>query len=69
MVLSKFIMLTGSDATTTTVLDSEVITTIVDAVKDFIGILSTPPLGTFLTIGILGSVVGLTAAIVAMVKH
>lgn len=54
---------------TTSVLDSEVVTFVVDAVKQFIGILTTKPLGIFLTIGILGAVVGLTASIVHLVRR
>lgn len=51
------------------VLDSSIVTFVVDAVKQFLGILTTPPLGVFLTIGILGAVVGLVGVIVNMVKH
>lgn len=51
------------------VLDSSIVTFVVDAVKQFLGILTTPPLGVFLTIGILGAVVGLVGVIVSMVKH
>lgn len=54
--------------TTSNVLDSTIVTFIVDAVKQFLGIMTTPPLGVFLTIGILGSVVGLVATIVSLVK-
>lgn len=54
---------------TTSVLDSSIVTFVVDAVKQFLGILTTPPLGVFLTIGILGAVVGLVGVIVSMVKH
>lgn len=51
------------------VLDENVVTFVMDAIKEFIGILATPPLGTFLTIGILGTVVGLVALVVRLVKH
>lgn len=51
------------------ILDGSVVTFVVDAVEQFIGILTTPPLGIFLTIGLLGAVVGLTGGIVRMVKR
>lgn len=51
------------------ILSNEVITFVTSAIGDFVGILTTPPLGIFLTIGLLGSVVGLTAGIVRMVKR
>lgn len=54
--------------TTSSVLDSSVVTFVVDAVKQIIAILTTEPLGVFLTIGILGSIVALVASIVNMVK-
>lgn len=59
----------GATSTGTSVLDSSIVTFVVDAVKQFLGILTTPPLGVFLTIGILGAVVGLVGVIVSMVKH
>lgn len=51
------------------VLDNNVVDFVVNAVKEFVGIMATPPLGTFLTIGILGSCIGLVALIVNLVKH
>lgn len=50
------------------VLDSSVVTFIVDGAKQVLGIMTTPPLGTFLTIGIVGGVVGLVATIVHVVR-
>ena len=55
--------------TSTSVLDGSVVTFVIDAVKQVIGILTTEPLGTFLTIGILGAVVGLAGTIVHLVRH
>ena len=57
------------EGATTSVLDSGVLTFVVDGVKQVLGIMTTQPLGTFLTIGILGSIAGLTAGIVRMVRH
>ena len=51
------------------VLDSGVVTFIVNGAKEILGIMTTPPLGTFLTIGIVGAVAGLTAMIVNMVRR
>lgn len=69
--LGQMLGLVAADqgATTSNVLDSGIVTFVVDAVKQFLGILTTPPLGVFLTIGILGAVVGLVGVIVNMVKH
>ena len=69
--LGQFLGLVAADAgtTSTSVLDSSIVTFVVDAVKQFLGILTPPPLGVFLTIGILGAVVGLVGVIVNMVKH
>ncbi len=53
---------------TSGILDSGVVTFVLDAVSQFISILTTPPLGIFLTIGLLGSVVGLVGGIVRMVR-
>lgn len=50
------------------VLDSEVVTFVVNGAKEIIGIMTTPPLGTFLTIGILGSVASLVTVIIGMVR-
>lgn len=52
----------------TSVLDSSVVTFIINSAKEILGIMTTPPLGTFLTIGIIGAVAGLVATIVAMVR-
>lgn len=50
------------------VLNSEVVTFIVNGAKEILGVMTTPPLGTFLTIGIIGGVVGLVATIVHVVR-
>ena len=52
-----------------TILNSEVVTFVVDGISKVIGILTTPPLGIFLTIGVMGSIVGLTMGIVSRVKN
>ena len=52
-----------------TILNSEVVTFVVDGITKVIGILTTPPLGIFLTIGVMGSIVGLTMGIVSRVKN
>ena len=51
------------------VLNSEVVDFIVEGATKILGVMTTPPLGTFLTIGIIGGVVGLVATIVRMVKR
>ncbi len=52
----------------TGLLDSSVVTFIVDAITKVLGIMTTPPLGTFITIGIIGAVVGLVATIVRVAR-
>lgn len=64
--LGKVVLETAESAS---VLDSEVVTFIVDAAQKVLGIMTTPPLGTFLTIGIIGAVVGLVGGIVRMVRR
>ena len=66
----NFSVLAESGASASTgVMDSSAVTFVVDTAKDIIGILTTPPLGTFITIGIIGAVVGLVAGIVRMAKN
>lgn len=55
--------------TETAILDESIVTFIVDAIKSFVELLTTPPLGIFLTIGILGTVIGLVRSIVRTVKR
>lgn len=50
------------------VLDQSVVTFIINAAKSVLGIMTTPPLGTFLTIGIVGGIVGLVGSIISMVR-
>lgn len=68
--LGQMLGLVADDAVSSSnVLDSGIVTFVVDAVKQFLGILTTPPLGVFITIGILGAVVGLAGVILNLVKH
>ena len=50
------------------VLSSETVTFVVDGAKKFIEIMTQPPFGTFITIGILGSVAGLVGTLIYMVR-
>ncbi|MBE5883381.1 MAG: hypothetical protein E7291_02995 [Lachnospiraceae bacterium] len=50
------------------VLDDSVVTFIINSAKEVLSIITTPPLGIFITIGIIGSVVGLVSGIVHMVR-
>lgn len=52
----------------TSLLDTEVVTFVTDAAKSIIEIMVTPPLGTFITIGIVGAVAGLVGTIVALAR-
>lgn len=51
------------------ILDTSVITFIVNAAKEILGIMTVPPLGIYLTIGILGGVVGFVGSIVMIVRN
>lgn len=64
--MGNILIATGEGAAS--LLDSSVVTFIVDAMGQVLSVMTTPPLGTFLTIGILGAVVGLTATIIHTVK-
>lgn len=55
-------------STTSTLLDSSVVEFIVDGMKDVIGICTVQPLGTFITIGLVGSIVGLGLKLLHSVK-
>lgn len=62
-------LIASGEGAASSILDGSTITTVINAVKEFMGILTTPPLGIFITIGILGTVVGLVATIVNTVKN
>lgn len=55
--------------TTASILDSSVVQFVVDGAKSVIEIMATPPLGIFLTIGLIGGVIGVVGGIVRMVKR
>ena len=63
------VFLAALEGATDFVLNSEVVDFIVEGATKILGVMTTPPLGTFLTIGIIGGVVGLVATIVRMVKR
>lgn len=67
--MMNFAILAESGGGATSVIDNSVVTFVVDTAKDVIGILTTPPLGTFITIGIIGAVVGLVAGIVRLARN
>lgn len=53
----------------TSILNSETVTFVVDSAKQFIGIMTQPPFGVFITIGVLGAVVGLVASLIYTVRR
>lgn len=55
--------------TVTSVLDDGTVTFVVNAAKQVIGLLTTPPLGTFITIGIVGAVACLVGIIVSVARR
>lgn len=50
------------------ILDSDTLTFIISGAKEVLGIMTTPPLGVFITISVISAVAGLVAGIVHMVK-
>lgn len=50
-------------------LDEGVVTFITNGMKSVIGIMTVQPLGTFITIGLVGSIVGLGVKLMKSVKH
>lgn len=50
------------------VIDSGTLTTIINASKEIIGLLTTPPLGVFIGISVVGSITGLVCGIVAIAR-
>ena len=70
MPLAMFtVVASASSEAGSSLLDSSVVTFIVDAIKQVLAIMTTPPLGTFITIGIIGAVVGLVATIVNVARR
>ena len=67
--MMNFAILAESGGAASSVIDKSVVTFVVDTAKEVIGILTTPPLGTFITIGIIGAVVGLVAGIVRLARN
>lgn len=62
----RFVM--GAMAVMTSILDNDVLTFIIEGAKQIIGLFSIQPLGAFLTISLLGSIVALVASVVAIVR-
>lgn len=56
------------ESTTSSILDTNTLNFIVDGIKDVIGIFTTPPLGIFLTIGVVGCIAGLAIGITRAVR-
>ena len=52
------------------ILDSGTLTFIINGMKEVLGIMTTPPLGIYLTIGVVGSIVALAVGLAyKMKKH
>lgn len=62
-------ILLSAGETAASFLDSEVISFITNSAKSVIGLFSVQPLGTFIAIGLVGSVVGVVGGLISMVKH
>ena len=54
---------------TNSILDSSVISFVIDGIKDVIGVCTVQPIGTFITIGLVGAVVGLALRLLKSVKR
>lgn len=55
-------------AAQSSILDNDTLTFIISGAKEVLGIMTTPPLGVFITISVISAVAGLVAGIVHMVK-
>lgn len=53
----------------TSILDSSVVSFIVDGAQQILGILTTPPLGVFISIGLVGSIAGVAFGILRNAKR
>ena len=62
-------LLTAGETTAANILNSETVTFVVDGAKQFIAIMTQPPFGVFITIGVLGSVAGLVGTLIHMVRR
>lgn len=51
------------------ILDNSVINFVIDGIKDVIGLCTVQPIGTFITIGLVGAVVGLALRLLKSVKR
>ena len=51
------------------ILDSSVINFVIDGIKDVISLCTVQPIGTFITIGLVGAVVGLALRLLKSVKR
>lgn len=51
------------------ILDSSVVSFVIDGIKDVIGLCTVQPIGTFITIGLVGAVVGLGLRLLKSVKR
>ena len=51
------------------ILDSSVINFVIDGIKDVISLCTVQPIGTFITIGLVGAVVGLGLRLLKSVKR
>lgn len=51
------------------ILDNSVVSFVIDGIKQVIGLCSVQPIGTFITIGLVGAVVGLGLRLLKSVKR
>ena len=51
------------------ILDNSVINFVIDGIKDVISLCTVQPIGTFITIGLVGAVVGLALRLLKSVKR
>ncbi len=63
------ILLSAGETAANSILSSDAVTFVVDAAKQFIGVMTQPPFGTFITIGILGGVAALVGTLIHTVRR
>ena len=59
----------GASGASSSILDSSVVSFVIDGIKDVIGLCTVQPIGTFITIGLVGAVVGLGLRLLKSVKR
>ena len=63
------ILLEAGAGTPSSILDNSVVSFVIDGIKSVIGLCTVQPIGTFITIGLVGAIVGLGLRLLKSVKR